>query len=414
MTEQPAIILHPAPAPAASAGTAAKTPRTLPSWAYRNAELNELEYEALFRPSWQFACHVNQVKKAGDFVTLDLMKDSIVVLRGKDGALRAFMNVCRHRGAKLLDGSGHCKARVTCPYHGWSYNLKGELAGMPAEHTFPGADKQQLGLRDVEIETICGLVFVRVVPGGPSLKEMWKDYIHMLEPYRIEEMVPLEQPWVESWACNWKVGVDNNLENYHVPVGHPGYNRLLDSDIAGFINVHGVAGSKSTLREKPSSNWAERMYQTMAPGLNHDLPEEIRSSWLFFTMPPNIGIDIYGDSMDIFQFLPQTAETCTVRYPIFVRPDASREMKVLRYLNARINRQVSAEDKELSERVQIGLNSHGFEFGPLSAYEHCIHDFHDRVRAACPVTLLPKAPRSGTLRQKNEEMLQATAAAPAA
>ena len=222
--------------------------------------------------------------------------------------------------------------------------------------------------------------------------------------------MPLEQPWVESWNCNWKVGVDNNLENYHVPVGHPGYNRMLDSDIAGFINRHGVAGSKSTLREKPSSNWAERMYQQMAPGLNADLPEEIRSSWLFFTMPPNIGIDIYGDSMDIFQFLPQTAETCTVRYPIFVRPDASREMKVLRYLNARINRQVSAEDKELSERVQVGLNSHGFEFGPLSSYEHCIHDFHDRVREACPVTLPPKAPRS-TLRQRNEEMLAARDAA---
>jgi hypothetical protein len=80
-------------------------------------------------------------------------------------------------------------------------------------------------------------------------------------------------------------------------------------------------------------------------------------------------------------------------------------MKVLRYLNARINRQVSAEDKELSERVQVGLNSHGFEFGPLSSIESCIHDFHDRVRAACPVAELDQAPAQGSVRRVNDEML---------
>jgi len=404
MTEQSPII-----APNGFPVARFTEPRALPAWTYRNAELNELEYEALFRPSWQFACHVNQVKKVGDFFTLDLLRDSILILRGKDGALRAFMNVCRHRGAKLLDGAGQCKARVTCPYHGWSYNLKGELAGMPAERTFAGADKKTLGLKPVELEVLCGLVFIRIIPGGPSLKEMWKDTIHLLEPYRLEEMVPLEEPWIEDWACNWKVGVDNNLENYHVPIGHPGYHRMLDSDLGGFMNEHGVAGSKSVLKDRLSSNWSERMYQQMAPDLNEHLPEEARTSWMFFTMPPNIGIDIYGDSMDVFQFLPKTAETCTVRYPIFVRPDASREMKVLRYLNARINRQVSAEDKILSERVQLGLVSHGFEFGPLSSYEGCIHDFHDRVRAACPAAGLAEAPAQGSLRRVNAELLGADA-----
>jgi phenylpropionate dioxygenase-like ring-hydroxylating dioxygenase large terminal subunit len=383
-----------------------EAPRALPSWTYRNPELNEIEYDLVFRPSWQFVCHVNQVKNVGDFVTFDMLRDSILVVRGKDNELRAFMNVCRHRGAKLLDGAGHCKARMTCPYHGWSYNLRGELAGMPSEKTFPGADKKQLGLKAIDLEVIVGLVFVRVVPGGPSLKEMWADCIHLLEPYKLEEMVPLEEPWIDTWACNWKVGVDNNLENYHIPVGHPGYDRMLNNDIdEGFLNKYGVAGSRSVLRDKLSSNWSERRYQQMAPGVNETLPEDVRTSWSFFTMPPNIGIDVYGDSMDVFQFLPLTAESCTVRYPIFVRPDTSREMKVLRYLNARINRQVSAEDKTLSERVQIGLNSHGFEFGPLSSIESCIHDFHDRVRAACPVADLPEAPAQGSLRRMNEEML---------
>jgi phenylpropionate dioxygenase-like ring-hydroxylating dioxygenase large terminal subunit len=149
------------------------------------------------------------------------------------------------------------------------------------------------------------------------------------------------------------------------------------------------------------------MYQKLAPEVLTDLPDEARRTWLFFSMVPNLGIDIYPDSMDVFQILPKTAETCTMRYPIFVRPDIRREAKVLRYLNARINTQVGLEDRQLSERVQAGMRSFGYEPGPLSSYEHCIKDFHDRIRAACPVTLLPKAPAEGALRRKDGEMREA-------
>ncbi len=387
-------------------GNAASAVRALPAWTYRNAELNELEYELLFRPSWQFACHVSDVRKPGDLFTVDLGRDSVLVVRGKDGELRAFLNACRHRGSKLRDdGPGHCKARLVCPYHGWAYNLKGDLVGLPAESTFPGIDKKQLGLKQVEVEVMVGLVFVRVVPGGCSLAEMWKDYLHMLEPYRIEEMVPLDTVGGDVWKCNWKVGVDNNAENYHVVMGHPGYHRMLDNDMQGFMNEHGVSGSLSVLRAEPSSNWAERMYQRLAPGLDSPLPEDLRSTWMFFCMPPAIGLDFYIDSMDVFSFLPKDAETCYVRYQAFGYPDAQRDMKSVQYLNARINTQVTQEDKDLSERVQLGLNSYGFEFGPMSNYETLIHDYHERVRQACPVASLPEAPPAGEIRRINAEML---------
>ncbi|TXH34974.1 MAG: aromatic ring-hydroxylating dioxygenase subunit alpha [Rhodospirillaceae bacterium] len=379
-------------------------PRALPAWTYRNAELIELEYERLILPSWQFVCHINQVKNPGDFATLDLMRDSIIVMRGKDKSLRAFMNVCRHRGAKLLDGSGTCKHRLVCPYHAWSYNFDGSLAGVPAEDTFPGLDKQEFGLKPVELEVVLGMVFIRVIPGGPSLKEMWGDYVDLVAEYRLEEMVPVDEPWTDVWQCNWKVGVDNNLENYHIPLGHPGYHRMLDNDLQGFINVHGVAGSKSVLKDKPSPNWVERFYQQMAPEVLLDLPEETRRTWYFFTLPPNIGIDIYPDSMDVFQILPRGAETCVVRYPVYRRPDENREQKVLRYLNGRINRQVGAEDRELCERVQLGIGSRGYEAGPLSSYEIALKDFHDRIRAVCPIATSPKAPAAGTLRQRDAEL----------
>jgi len=385
----------------------ASPPRGLPAWTYFNAELTALEYERLIRPSWQFVCHVNQLKEPGAFATLDMMRDSVIVMRGKDGVIRAFANACRHRGSRLLDDAGVCRTRITCPYHGWSYGLDGRLAAVPSEKTFRGMDKAEFGLKPVEIEILLGLVFARVCGGGPSLKEMWGDFVEVARPYRLEEMEPVDEPWIATWQCNWKVAVDNNLENYHVPIGHPGYHRMLDNDLIGTINEHGVAYSKSVLREKPSTHWAERMYQKLAPVALADLPPEVRNTWLFFSMVPNIGIDIYPDSMDVFQILPQGAETCTMRYPVFARPDARREMRMLRYLNARINTQVGLEDKQLSERVQIGMRNYGFEPGPLSDYEHAIKDSHDRIRAACPVTTLAVAPAAGTLRARNAAMLEA-------
>lgn len=386
-------------------------PVSLPAWAYNSDELADLEYEHVILPSWQFVCHVSQVKNAGDYMTLDMKKDSILVMRGKDDVLRAFMNVCRHRAAKLLTGAGNCRARITCPYHGWSYDLSGELKGLPAEKTFPGVEKDKLGLKEIEIEILAGMVFARVVPGGPTLRESFGEMADVLAEYRLEEMVPGGEPWIDTWDCNWKIAVDNNLENYHITVGHPGLNRMFDSDLTGVLNEHGIAYSKSVLKGIPSPNRAERMYQHLAKNAFTQLPEAARKTWTFFSLVPNIGLDIYPDSFDIFQILPQSGTTCVMRYPIYVRPDASREEKAMQYLNARINRQVGLEDRELCERVQAGMGSHGYEPGPLSNYEHAVLDFHNRIRAACPVVNDAKAPVSGMMRQRNDALRSGTRSA---
>jgi phenylpropionate dioxygenase-like ring-hydroxylating dioxygenase large terminal subunit len=379
----------------------------LPAWTYRSPEMVDLEHQRLIVPSWQFACHVSEVAEPGQYAVFDLMRDSIVVVRGRDGELRGFQNVCRHRGARLVDEAGICRGLLTCPYHGWSYGLDGSLAGVPSSASFPGLDRADYGLNRVDLEVFHGLVFVRIAGDGPGVAEMWGDIADIVAPYGIEEMVPSDQSWTEVWESNWKVAVDNNLENYHVPIGHPGYHRMLDSDLMGFMNEHGVAGSKSVLRDRPSSNPTERLYQELAPSALAHLGKEARRTWQFFSMPPNIGIDVYPDSMDVFQILPLGPETCTVRTMVYARPGAEREERILQYLNSRINRQVGAEDKELSERVQKGLGAHGYEPGPLSAIEHCIHDFHDRVRAAIPAAALDEEPAPGTLAQVDEALRQA-------
>ena len=121
-------------------------PRGLPPWVYRHPELMKLEIERILRPSWQIVCHISQIKKPGDFVTFELGTDSVVVLREPGGAIRAFHNVCRHRGTRLLEGSGTCPGRIVCPYHGWTYRYDGSLLATPARDTFPTVSYTHLTL----------------------------------------------------------------------------------------------------------------------------------------------------------------------------------------------------------------------------------------------------------------------------
>ena len=113
-------------------------PHALPAWVYSNAEMTRLEIERILRPSWQLVTHQSALGKTGDFATLDIGPDSVFVIRDREGTIRGFHNVCRHRGARLVDGQGSCPVSVTCPYHGWSYRHDGALLGLPLPETFPG------------------------------------------------------------------------------------------------------------------------------------------------------------------------------------------------------------------------------------------------------------------------------------
>ncbi len=165
--------------------------RALPAWTYNHPEMARLEYERMLRPSWQIVGHVNSMPNPGDFLTLDIGPDSVVAVRNAKGEIQAFHNVCRHRGARILDGAGHCPGAITCPYHGWSYRLSGELLGMSMRASFPGVDRSQLGLRPVRMEVAFGFVFVCLGADPPPLKSIWGEFLADFAPYRFEQMVPL-------------------------------------------------------------------------------------------------------------------------------------------------------------------------------------------------------------------------------
>ncbi|MGO8858306.1 MAG: aromatic ring-hydroxylating oxygenase subunit alpha [Steroidobacteraceae bacterium] len=382
------------PANAADAGL----PRALPAWVYSHPELARLERERVLMPSWQIVCHVNSIPKAGDYATFDLGPESVLVLRDRDGSIRAFHNVCRHRGARLLDGAGTCPATITCPYHGWTYRHDGALIGMPVKESFPGLNRADHGLRSVRTDIAFGFVFVCLAPdsefGLPQpVSLMWGKLGEELAAYRCEEMVPLSPISSDVWNVDWKIAMDNYLESYHVPIGHPGLFRMFTPDYEDQATVPGVARGSSWLREKRSPRWSEGLYQSLIGRAVAHLPEDQRRVWRFYSALPNLGIDVYPDQMDFFQVLPAGPGKCIIRGAVFGLPSTTREMRAVRFLSNRINASVNNEDKWLCERVQRGLASSSYRPGPLSQLEGCMLEFHDLLRERIPEFRLPAAPK---------------------
>jgi carnitine monooxygenase subunit len=360
---------------------------SLPGWIYHDREFFELEKEAIFRSSWQLVCHLSDVPRAGDYHSFDFLGESVIVVRGEDGAVRGFHNVCRHRASRLLEGpKGHCGKRITCGYHAWTYALDGRLIGVPQRDAFRGLDVGKHGLAALDLEVFMGFIFVRFAPGLPSVREMAAPYMDELAAYEMKKLVPQGRVTLRTRAVNWKNVADNYSDGLHINVAHPGLTRLFGQSY-GIEAQPWIDKMWGCLRDVPSSNWSEGLYQRLLPKIDY-LPPARQRLWTYFKLWPNLAFDIYPDQIDFMQFLPVSPTETLVREIAYVRPDERREMRAARYLNWRINRRVSLEDKILIERVQAGMTSSSYTVGPLSENEVCLRSFARRMRSLIPESRL--------------------------
>jgi len=372
---------------------------SLPAWAYSDPEFLALERERVFRPSWQIICHVSEIPKPGDYQCFDFIGEMLFALRGNDGAVRVFHNVCRHRAARLLDGPrGSCTRRIVCPYHAWSYDLEGRLASVGDRSAFPHLDISRESLVPVDMEIYAGFVFARLQAGGPGVAQMMAPYAAEIATHEFEKLEPMGRVTLRPRKVNWKNVGDNYSDALHIPVAHPGLTRLFGASYA--VESHEwIDRMSGEVTDKPSRNWAERMYQKYLPEAAQ-LPQDRRRSWVYFKLWPNFAFDVYPDQVDIMQWLPISATETLIREIGYARPDASREMRVARYCNWRINRQVNEEDRVLIERVQNGMASGSYRVGPLAAGEVALRRFGKRLRALIPECTAPAPPGAGWSRPR--------------
>jgi phenylpropionate dioxygenase-like ring-hydroxylating dioxygenase large terminal subunit len=371
---------------------------SLPGWIYRDAEFLEAEKELVFATSWQVICHVNDIPSPGDYHTLDFVGEPLVAVRGQDLAIHTFFNVCRHRAARLVDaGAGNCPGRIVCPYHAWTYGLDGRLTAVPHRKEFSDFAPAQYGLKRVETEIYKGFVFVRLQPGLPSVADMLAPYESELAAYHLEELQPLGRVVLRTRHVNWKNVTDNYSDGMHITVAHPGLTRLFGKSY-GVEAETWVDKMWGYLRDVPSSQISERMYQSVLPKSPH-LPGDRQRLWTYFKLWPNVAFDIYPDQIDFMQTIPISPTETLIREIAYAHPDSRREMRAARYLNWRINRRVSLEDKALIERVQDGMGSRSFSPGPLGRSEVALRSFAKRMRELIPESRLNSEPSAGWLKR---------------
>ncbi len=400
------IDSEPVPTPVRSSapevGTETGLTYTLPAWVYHSEEFHELEKEHLLLPGWQVVCHVSELARPGDYVSFEFLGQRGFVVRDDTGTVRAFHNVCSHRAHAVVAGErGHCNKFLTCMYHGWTYHLDGRNRSVSAPDAFPKFDRSKFGLKPIELEVWSGMVFVRFRPGEASVAERMEPYHTEIAHYRMEQMVPLDDLWVHDLEIDWKNVVENYVEDYHFPIGHPGLSALMESQYDREVRPEGTMRLSHRMRAEPlKSSWSAVRYAAFLPAIEH-LPEDMRRRWTYFGLFPNVYFDIYPEWLDFFHVLPTGPGRVRIRARSYGFPDDRREMRAARFLCSRLNARVQAEDEVLTRSVQQGLASGAYGQGILSDKEVVLAGFQDWIRERIPVARLPQAPPRGSVAARN-------------
>jgi choline monooxygenase len=262
-------------------GAALAEASTPPAPWYTDRRFYNLELRTVFSRSWQIVGRADQVLEPGQFLTCDLAGEPILLVRGDDGVLRGFFNVCRHHAAAILTECEGRTQNLRCPYHGWTYNLAGALIGTPAFAGVRNFDRSANGLMPVETAIWQGWAFGKLDPGGLSLEQfLGAQLVERLKPLNLK---PLH--WFErrryTLNCNWKVFVDNYLDGgYHVPHLHGGLSSVLNNS-AYTVEV----GERFCLQSSPMiTDSAEAQTAAVRQG------DRARYYWIY----PNFMINLYA------------------------------------------------------------------------------------------------------------------------
>lgn len=380
--------------------------RGLPGWSYHSDALLELEKEHVFANHWQIAGHVCDVPEPGDYMTMDMIGERALIVRGSDGVVRGFHNLCRHRGSRVVaDEKGHCRNALVCPFHGWVYNLDGTLRGAARPRSFPELDKADFGLIPLDLEIWMGFIFVRFHAGPqPSVAELFRPFESEISHYAVDTMVPAGGIWTQDSPVNWKSVRDVDNEGYHVAMAHPALQDLYGTTYYDEPFVNGVSRSFATYDPHAGRRWSVRHYVRLSPEQTR-LPAYLRRAWVYYGLFPNAVIAVTPELAQFYQEFPLSTGETVLRGAIYRYADEDRRQEAARYLAMRIDRDTTAEDVQLTIWSNESMRSRAFENFFLSDLEYGVRTHHDHLRALLPVLKLETAPPETDMASRNEGLL---------
>jgi choline monooxygenase len=347
---------------------------TLPASWYTDATVHELERSRFFASSWTYAGPVEWVTEPGSYFAAQIGHVPVAVVRGSDGTLRGFVNVCRHRGHLVVEGTG-CRETLQCPYHAWTYDLDGSLRRAPRADREPGFDPSGLSLLSVSVASWGPFVFVNPDPEAPGLDAALGGLPEIVAASGLDvEAIRFHSHHEWPIEANWKVVMENFLECYHCPTAHPGFSKVIDVDPDAYVlHVHPTFSSQiGAIRPAALAGNGKGAYRPR---------DDLKQSQYHFLFPctavniapgiPNISLERYNPDG-----LRRTLEITDY----YFSPGASDAD--IQELMAWDN-QVAEEDVSLVQSVQRGLDSGAVTQGRLmTESEKLIADFQRRVHDA--------------------------------
>ena len=375
---------------------------SLPQPFYNDARLFAIDMQEVFEKEWLFAGMTCEIPTKGNFMTLDIGDNPIVIVRGSEGTIHAFHNVCRHRGSRLCVKDKGKVAKLVCPYHQWTYELDGRLLFAGSEM---GSDfnLDQFGLKPVNVRTAGGFIFINLSDATPEIDEFLATLEHYLEPYQMDNVkVATESSIVEQ--ANWKLVIENNRECYHCNGAHP---ELLNSlqEFDDTDDPRATPAYKALVAQKQADWDQEKVpYQLTRLGQRNRLTRTpLLDGIVSMTMDgkpgckklmgrlsspdmgslrilhlPNSWNHFMGDHAVVFRVLPLGPQKTVVTTKWLVHKDA---VEGVDYDPAQLRRVWDAtndQDRQLAEENQRGINSKAYQPGPYSeTYEFGVIDFVD-------------------------------------
>lgn len=309
---------------------------------YNNEKLVAIEHQCIFENSWQLVGHISQLENTGDQLIAKIGRVPIVVVRNQNQQLKAFHNVCRHRAGPVA--TKNCNNKVLrCKYHGWTYNLDGQLKTAPEMQSTANFDVCQYQLPEARLEQWQGFIFVCISKTPPPFSDLINSISNTIKPIDISKMsFSHRDEFVID--CNWKVYMDNYLEGYHLPYVHPGLSKVLN-----YASYDTVLDQWYSYQFSPLEN-ADSLYGL---GTAH-----------YYCIYPNLMLNILPGRLQTNIIIPENNKTRVI-FDYYYSDFESEQTQKLVAQDKKFSDEVQQEDIDICERVQVGLNSGSYQAGPL-------------------------------------------------
>ncbi len=331
---------------------------TVPARWYTDPAMLDLERRNIFGRTWQAVGLSAAVAQPGSYLAAEITGEPVLVTRAKDGRLRAFSNVCRHRASVVAEGAGSCQS-LRCPYHGWTYALDGRLLGAPEFDGVENWNRSDIHLPEFRVEAWGPFLFVNQDPAAPTVETVLGDIPAEIAAFGCpfaELKHSLRRDYIVE--CNWKVYIDNYLEGYHLPAAHPGLCRELDYSRYRVETFRYYSSHIAPIRERSSG---QRRY---------DFSDDTKRA-LYYWIFPNFMLNIYPDNMSSNIILPIGPERTLTIFEWFGYGGEVQQATI------DFSDEIQQEDIKVCELTQRGLRSRHYNQGRFSVKrENGVHHFH--------------------------------------